>query len=192
MNIIWGCNTRVDTIDRDTMKIMHAAGLRKIHVGAESGSQRILDDIYHKEIKVGQVRQLAELAKELGVHCLGFFILGAPGETKDEIRNTIRFACSLPIDEVTFSILTPLPGSEIRHAIEQDTRYSLSNDFSKYNYYSSRAFSDPALANLYLKLAQLTALIRFYVHPKRRKYVLSHFSSVNGINKLIRKIIRSL
>lgn len=191
MKIVWGCNTRVDTIDKETLRIMHAAGLRKIHVGAESGNQRILDDIYQKKIKVEQVRHLADIAKEAGVHCLGFFILGAPGETRAEIKNTIKFACSLPIDEATFSILTPLPGSEIRNCIEGDDRFSLSNDFSEYNYYSRRAFDDPTLSNYCLKLEQLSALIQFYAHPNRRDYLLSHFKSFNGMKKLMRKVARS-
>jgi len=192
LEIAWGCNSRVDTLDRETLRAMKAAGLRKLHIGAESGSQRILDDVYGKAIRVEQVRELSATAAELGVHCLAFFILGAPGETKAELRQTIDLACSLPIEEATFSILAPLPGSAIRERIARDPRSALSDDPADYNYYSRRAFRDPALSGAALKLHQLEALLRFYLGPRRRRYLLSHLTSVSGLRKLRRKVARSL
>jgi radical SAM superfamily enzyme YgiQ (UPF0313 family) len=190
LKIFWACNTRVDTIDREMLTAMYSAGLRKIHVGAESGSQRILDGIYHKKITTGQVRSVAAMAKEIGVHCFCFFILGAPTETRAELWQTIRFACSLPIDEASFSILSPLPGTEIGEMISSDARYTVSTDFSDFNYHSKRTFNDPGLSGLYIKTAQVAALILFYIHYRRWGYVLSHFSSTNAIRKLIRKVAR--
>lgn len=192
LNITWGCNTRVDTIDRQTIKLMRAAGLCKIHIGAESGSQRILDTIYQKKITIEQIRQCVEIAREAGVYSLGFFILGAPGEEISEVRTTRKFACSLALDEATFSILTPLPGSEIRNYLERDPKFSMSVDYSDYNYYSRRAFDDPTLPNWQLKLEQITALMQFYAHPNRRNYLFHHFTSLNGVMKLARKVMRSL
>lgn len=192
LDIAWGCNSRVDTLDRETLLAMRGAGLRKLHVGAESGSQRILDDVYGKAIRVEQVRELTATASELGVHCLAFFILGAPGETREELRQTIDLACSLPIGEATFSILAPLPGSAIRERIARDPLSELSDDPADYNYYSRRAFRDPALSGTALKLRQLEALLRFYLGPRRRRYLLSHLTSVSGLRKLRRKIARSL
>lgn len=192
LDIAWGCNSRVDTLDRETMKAMQAAGLRKLHVGAESGSQRILDEVYGKAIRVEQVRELTATAAELGVHCLAFFILGAPGETREELRQTIDLACSLPADEATFSILAPLPGSAIRERLARDPGCALSDDPADYNYYSRRAFRDPALSGAAVKLHQLEALLRFYLGPRRRRYLLSHLTSVGGLRKLRRKIARSL
>jgi len=192
LKIQWGCNTRVDTVDRYLVAFMYAAGLRKFHVGAESGSQRILDDIYNKRITLEQVRHAVAIAKEAGVHVLCFFVLGAPSETIQEIRKTATFARSLQIDEATFSILTPLPGSDIRNRIASDATYELCNDFSDYNYYSRRVFTDPHLSNSVLKLAQLMALVGFYGRHDRLTYILRHLSSIKGFKKLVRKVARSL
>lgn len=192
LDIRWGCNSRVDTLDKETLRAMKAAGLRKLHVGAESGSQRILDDVYEKAIRVEQVRELTANAAELGVNCLAFFILGAPGETREELRQTIDLACSLPISEATFSILAPLPGSSIRERVARDPLSALSDDPADYNYYSRRAFRDSALSGAAVKRYQLEALLRFYVGPRRRRYLLSHLTSVGGLRKLRRKIARSL
>jgi anaerobic magnesium-protoporphyrin IX monomethyl ester cyclase len=192
LDVAWGCNSRVDTLDRETLKAMRAAGLRKLHVGAESGSQRILDDVYGKAIRVEQVRELTANAADLGVHCLAFFILGAPGETREELRRTIDLACSLPVDEATFSILAPLPGSAIRERLARDPRCALSDDPADYNYYSRRAFRDPALSGAAVKLHQLEALLRFYLGARRRRYLRRHLTSVTGVRKLLRKVARSL
>jgi radical SAM superfamily enzyme YgiQ (UPF0313 family) len=191
LKIFWGCNSRVDTVDRDLMEIMYSAGLRKLHLGAESGCQRILDTIYNKAITTEQVRHVTEMAKDVGVRCFCFFILGAPSETREEIRRTIDFACSLPIDEVSFSILTPLPGTEIFRSMRADSRYSVSTEFSDFNYYSKRAFNDPDLPAWQVKFCQFLAHLRFYTDNKRWPYLLNHFKSAGGIKKLARKVVRS-
>jgi anaerobic magnesium-protoporphyrin IX monomethyl ester cyclase len=190
--VYWGCNTRADTIDRELMEKMHAAGLRKFHLGIESGSQRILDEIYRKKTNLSQVRQVVAQARQAGIRTFGFFILGAPTETRSELKQTIKLANSLALDEASFSILTPMPKTRIHDLIAQNARYRIARDLSLYNYYSKRVYFDPDLPDNYIKLMQLWALILFYTSPKRWRYLLKHFTSLNGLKKLIEKIRRSL
>ena len=188
--LLWACNTRADTIDEELMGRMRQAGLRCIHLGIESGSQRILDEVYHKGITLAQVRKVCDIARKYKVSVLGFFMLGAPGEKVEETEATIRLARSLPIQEATFSITCPLPGTLLYDNMLQEHR--LSEDFSDYNYYSKRPFDDGILNFRRLKYLQRKALLTFYLHPRRWGYIWKHLSSPSGIRKVITKVRRFL
>lgn len=189
LGILWGCNTRVDTINEKMMKEMYSAGLRGLHIGVESGSQRILNQIYRKGINLEKVRSLIDSARKIGVHTLCFFMIGAPTETEEEIKKTIKFACSLRCDEVTFSITSPLPCTYLYDMIKKEG-YKLSCNFCDFDYYSKRAFNDPKLPYKKLRYYQKKALILFYLHPYRWKYVFRHLISIEGWKKMINKIKR--
>lgn len=186
IKIIWGCNTRANTIDKKLMKTMRNAGLRKICIGGESASQRILDDIYRKGIKVEDVKKTVDDAKRLGIKTQVYFMIGAPTETVREIKKTIKFAVSLNADEVTFSITTPLPETYLYDFVKRN--YSMSNNFEDYDYYSKRAFDDRNIKEL-LQLQKI-ALFLFYIHPKRWPYLFKSFSSLKSIRKLRLKLKR--
>lgn len=189
-DLLWGCNSRINTINEELMSMMYRVGLRNIHLGIESGSQRILDSIYQKAIKLDDVKRVIRAAKKIGIHTLGFFMLGAPTETPEEIESTINLSLSLDLDEATFSITTPLIGTYLYDMIKSDSRYTLSNDFSDFNYYKKRAFFGDDLTYNKLKYFQKRALFSFYTHPKRWRYVLTHLLSIKGLIKLFNKLKR--
>lgn len=190
--VVWGCNTRADIGDYEMFKVMYAAGCRKFHIGAESASPRILNEVYRKGVAPEDVWKTVELARKAGIKCFCFFMLGAPGETYEEMRGTGRFACRLSVDEVSFSLTTPLPGTYLYDMVKSDKKYTLSPNFSKYNYYSKRAFSEPGVSEKRIKFYQIFYLLRFYANPKRWSYLTAHFKSFAGLKKLLRKILRSL
>ena len=112
LDIIWSCRSRVDTVDRELLAEMKKAGCSRIYFGIESGSQKILDKV-NKGITLEQVRQTISMCHELKIKVLGFFLIGAPGETRATVKETVRFAKSLKLDYVQFSKclakpLTPL------------------------------------------------------------------------------------
>lgn len=188
LEILWGCNSRVNTIDKELMQIMYKAGLRELHIGIESGSQRILDEIYQKGIKLEDAKKVISMTKEVGINTLCFFMLGAPTETKEEIWKTINFASSLDANEVTFSITTPLPKTRLYDIVKEN--YTISEDFSDFDYYSKRAFYDKNLDFYKLKKLQRIALLKFYTNPKRWRYTFKHVTSIKGIRKMMIKLKR--
>ncbi len=189
LNLLWGCNARVNTLrDRREVQMMYNSGLRIVHVGVESGSQRILNDIYQKGIKLEDVPPIINTLKDIGIHTLCFFMIGAPTETIDEIKKTIRFAVSLNATEITSTIVTPLPGSRLYDIMKNE--YSISTDFSKFDYYKTRAFEDENISFRKLKLYQKEMLFRFYAHPKRWPFIFKHLSSPRGWKKMYFKIKR--
>jgi radical SAM superfamily enzyme YgiQ (UPF0313 family) len=111
LDILWACRSRID-IDRELLGEMKKAGCGRIYYGIESGSQEILDRV-NKGITLDQIRNTVRYTKELGMQALGFFLIGAPGETKKTVARTLRFAKELDLNYVQFSKclakpLTPL------------------------------------------------------------------------------------
>ncbi len=109
----WSCNLRADRIkDKGFLKALKDRGCWLIRVGVESGNQEVLDGI-KKGITIEQVRRVCRWADELGFRIQAFFVIGHPGDTEATIRETIRFARSLPLDYPVFSLMTPFPGTEL-------------------------------------------------------------------------------
>ncbi len=108
-NIPWQCNTRVDLVNDTLMENMSSAGLVQIDIGIESGSPKSLEKM-GKRISVDQIRQAVECAKKY-VKVSGFFMIGIPGEKRDDIEQTFELAKELELDRYSWSVYIPLPGS---------------------------------------------------------------------------------
>jgi anaerobic magnesium-protoporphyrin IX monomethyl ester cyclase len=103
---------RVDIAELELYKKMKKAGVKYIAFGIESGNQDVLD-FYKKNITLPQIKKAVRLARKMDFITQGFFIFGAPFETEEHIKNSIRLAISLPFDIVVFQPLTYEIGSEI-------------------------------------------------------------------------------
>jgi hopanoid biosynthesis associated radical SAM protein HpnJ len=110
LGLTWSCTSRVTT-DRETLKAMKEAGCRLLIVGFESGDPQILKNI-KKGATVERARAFAKDCHDLGLVIHGDFILGLPGETKESINNTIKFAKSLDVETIQVSIAHAYPGTE--------------------------------------------------------------------------------
>jgi radical SAM superfamily enzyme YgiQ (UPF0313 family) len=105
---------------------MKKAGVKYIFFGLESGNQDVLD-FYKKNITLPQIRKAINISRKMNFITFGNFILGAPIETKDHINNTIKFACSLPLDVAGFGPLAYHMGSDLwneavkNNSISKDT-----------------------------------------------------------------------
>jgi anaerobic magnesium-protoporphyrin IX monomethyl ester cyclase len=181
----WGCNVRADLVVKHPhlLEEMARSGLVQINMGIESGSQRILDDIYDKQITVEQVHQAAAIAKELGLRVGGYFMLGAPSETRAEVMRTIHYAARLPIDEAAFNVTTPLPGTHLW----DKTRELVGTAWEDFDYYRRSVYeSDQVLPGWQLDLYKKWAYLRFYaLTPSRAWRILKDdVFSIPGLRKL--------
>jgi len=111
LGITWSCNARAN-VNRETLRVMKESGLRLLTVGFESGNRKILD-IMKKGIVPAQAREFMKSAKELGILVHGAFILGLPGETKESIEETLRYALELDPYSIQVSLVAPYPGTEM-------------------------------------------------------------------------------
>jgi len=117
LGLTWSCNAKAN-VPRETLKVLRDNGLRLLLVGYESGNQQILINI-KKGLRVERARQFAADCRDLGITVHGTFILGLPGETKETIQETIRFAREVNPHTIQVSIAAPYPGTELhRQAVE--------------------------------------------------------------------------
>jgi hopanoid biosynthesis associated radical SAM protein HpnJ len=117
LGLTWSCNAKAN-VPRETLQVLRDNGLRLLLVGYESGNQQILINI-KKGLRVERARRFAEDCRDLGITVHGTFILGLPGETKETIQETIRFAREVNPHTIQVSIAAPYPGTELhQQAVE--------------------------------------------------------------------------
>ena len=112
ISLRWCCQTRADQVEEPLLRLMRQAGCRLIHFGIETGSPRIAEQI-RKKISIERQRQALELAKRVGMETLCFFLLGHPGETEEEMQQTIRFARELNPTYASFHRVSPYQGAPL-------------------------------------------------------------------------------
>ena len=110
IRIPWYCNVRPD-LDFETLRLMKKAGCRLVTTGFESGSQAVLDAM-HKGLEISGIRRFMDSARRAGVLVHGCVILGHPGETRETIRESLRFARELKCDSMQFYPLFVYPLTE--------------------------------------------------------------------------------
>lgn len=106
--VSWTCSSRVEVVDRELLQSMRDAGCWRTRFGIESGSDRVLDFI-SKGITKEKIRAAVTAAHDVGLRPKAFFIIGHMPDTRETIEETIEFAKSLPLHDVTVQINTLLP-----------------------------------------------------------------------------------
>jgi radical SAM superfamily enzyme YgiQ (UPF0313 family) len=119
VGVPWSCRCRVSGLTEPMVARMAETGCARIGFGVESGTQAILDQV-KKNITLDEIRNAFRLSRQFGVASTAYVMLGFPGETADQIRDTIRFNRELDPDFVIFQCLVPAPGSEIYRQAVQD------------------------------------------------------------------------
>jgi len=109
LGIVWSCNAKAN-VPRDSLKVLRDGGLRLLLVGYESGNQQILHNI-KKGMRIEVAEKFTRDCHDLGITIHGTFILGLPGETKETIEETIRFATKINPHTIQVSLAAPYPGT---------------------------------------------------------------------------------
>ena len=163
LGITWSCNSRAN-VNYETLKILKDNGLRLLLVGYESGNQKILDGI-KKGIQIEEARQFTRNCHKLGIIIHGTFILGLPGETRETIQQTMRYACELDVFSIQVSLAAAYPGTELYN-------WAIENGYLK----SDPLVSAKGIQNAVLEYPDLSAGIiseslakfykRYYFRPR--------------------------
>ncbi|MCU0332918.1 MAG: B12-binding domain-containing radical SAM protein [Ignavibacteriaceae bacterium] len=117
LKIKYECISRADRMNEDVIKTMKETGCFRVWIGAESGSQRIIDAM-DRRVKVEQVREMIQLAKKHGIETGTFIMLGYPGETEKDIEETISHLKKSNPDLFTITVAYPIRGTELFQEIE--------------------------------------------------------------------------
>jgi anaerobic magnesium-protoporphyrin IX monomethyl ester cyclase len=158
---------RANLADEELLGRMREAGCIRTAFGVESGNQRILDTVIHKQLTLDQVRAAFKAAKAVGMETIGFFIIGLPGETEETMEDTIRFACELDPVVANFSMATPFPGTQMYEQVLESGRL-LVHDWHEFAFFENKAqFETDELPAELVERKWREAYRRFYLRPHR-------------------------
>jgi radical SAM superfamily enzyme YgiQ (UPF0313 family) len=129
----WTCTIRANITTAEILNKMKRAGCWRVRVGVEAGNVEVLK-LIHKDVTKDQVRNVVRIADEAGLHPKGFFMIGHPGETRERIQESIDFARSLPLTDITVQINTPLPGAP-QWAMIKDYGELVTQDLKQYSFW---------------------------------------------------------
>ncbi len=160
LKIGWIANFRADQTTPELFRLMKRAGCTKILLGVESGSQKLLDETIDKEITLKEVEDTIRWAKDAGirVHCT--YSLGAPGETRETLRETLEFIKKTDPDDIQVSLMTPIPGTPFYEKVKHEVA-----DWHDFDGVSGRSWCDLPTAEL--KNAMNRIYIEHYLTPRR-------------------------
>ena len=107
---------RADRLTKDMLYKMKKTGCKSLTIGVESGDQFILDNIIDKHLNLGNVINTAQMCQQLGIRLGAFFVIGFPGEKKENMEETIKFALRLKRQydvDMHLMVATPLYGTKL-------------------------------------------------------------------------------
>ncbi len=111
------CITRADRLKEEVIQMLKDAGAFRVWIGAESGSQRIIEAM-DRRVKVEKVRDMIQLTRQYGIQAGTFIMLGYPGETEEDIQETIHHLKVSNPDHFTITVAYPIKGTGLYRQIE--------------------------------------------------------------------------
>lgn len=130
----------LSTLDEETLSLMKRAGFHELYFGIESGNQKILNNIINKKINLDQVKEVTKLCRKLGIISGGFFMVGVPGETKETMEETIKFALDSDLDRIRIYTCQPFPGSKLYEDCQKEGWIADNFDVSRALIFDSKAY----------------------------------------------------
>jgi len=113
------CITRAERLNNEVLQQLKEAGCYRIWIGAESGSQKIVDAM-DRRVKVETVREAIQKTNELGIETGTFIMVGYPGEDEKDIRETIHHLKVANPTHFTITVAYPIKGTALYNEIEND------------------------------------------------------------------------
>lgn len=164
LKVSWTCLSRLDTLEEQTVRLMKASGCVRLNVGIESGSLRMLEK-YNKQLDLEKGKNMLLYCSSIGLETLGFFMVGHPDETEEELRMSIEFAKSAKLNFAVVGELIPYPGTKLFAELEDKLEFSLFPYLNR--------FKDTETEMKYLNWEK-RFYREFYMRPS---YVLNHLKT---------------
>lgn len=175
---------RLNSLDREMLDAMKRSGAYAFTVGIESGSQRVLD-LMNKHLTLDMIREKVNLIYEAGLEPSGFFLLGFPGETKEEMRMTVDLAKSLPLKRAHFSNFLPLPGTAAT------AQLLASGEIDEPDWttlcYAKVPYVPQGMTKEELKAFQRRAFLEFHLRPRILAKMISEIKSPFHLLSILRR-----
>lgn len=193
IKITWYCNTRVNLVDYELLKIMYQGGCKGISYGIESGSQKILNEC-KKGTTVQQGYQAIQWAKKFGIKTYCSFIFGLPGENLDTIEATNLFVKNTLPTSAQFNVAVPYPGTELYDIILKNGTTLLKKSW-KIMYQHKTTILTSQLSRDEVDAARIKAYRRLYSNPRwwvsNIKHIMRHPSDLTLAYEYVIKIVNN-
>lgn len=180
---------RLSHVNLEDTRLMEKAGCHSISVGIEFGSQRV-HDLTKKGMSIGLIKEKLEILAKTNMRITGFFMLGIPGETLEEMRKTIQFALTLPIHRIQVNNFMPLPGSKIWGELEAEGQLA-GIDYSRF-FVHNVAHVSSKIKRKDIKGLQRVVYLKFYFRWKIIKRVFTDIKSFKHLKYLIKRFMDAL
>ncbi|MBQ8016334.1 MAG: B12-binding domain-containing radical SAM protein [Clostridia bacterium] len=131
-NLLWGFQSRIGALDKTDFQRAFDSGCRWVDFGIESGSKRMLS-IIKKNVPFEKIKQTFDWCEKIGIVSMANFIVGFPGETVDDLRETVNLAKSIPATQPTFFLYGYNYGSQIGKEIYNSGKYKLPKKLKQYS-----------------------------------------------------------
>jgi anaerobic magnesium-protoporphyrin IX monomethyl ester cyclase len=140
LDVKWRCTARYDNLDEEMLRLMKQANCCGLYFGLESGSNRVLKAI-DKRITVDQIIRVSEMVCECGIPTASAVLMGLPGETREDMEETLKLMKRVKTDLFDVNIYAPLPGTSLYDAMSEEEKRGI--DWHKVSYKSfDSCFSD--------------------------------------------------
>ena len=169
IEIMWGCTSRVDTLDEKLLKKMKEAGCITIFIGVESADQQQLDNMC-KNTTIAKIENAFKIAHKLKIRTIASVALGMPGDTKEIMNKTVKFVHKLKPNYAIYSLATPYPGTRFYKEAFEKNLIKI-KDWSKYTLITPILETIDCSLNDMRKI-QAKAFMKFYL---RRHYIIRQF-----------------
>ncbi len=176
IKIDWECLSRVDTIDRNMTEKMRQAGCVRMFFGTESGNDSVLA-LMNKRASTKQAKKAIQVAKHSGIQVGAFFIVGYPGETDETVLDTLRFASSLPLDYLSFTLPYPIPGTPLYERLKDRMILDDWAEPKRLRLTEHKLLFHSTFSEAKLQFAILKAMVQF----KLRKYLGTRIYKLIGM-----------
>jgi len=159
------------TLDDEILEKMAASGCYSVSLAIESGNQDVIKKLMNKPVNLKKIPGLVKKIREQGMDARGFFILGYPDETRENIRETVDFARSVELDWAYFFIASPLPHTKMWQTCI-DKKYITAEDFDPVRSFHKSIIRTPEFDPEYLAEIREEAIVdvNFRNNPNLRKY----------------------
>lgn len=123
LDLHWGGMTKIGVFDREDFELMYKAGCRWLEFGVESGSKTTLARM-KKGMKLSRVEEDLQICRELGIITMCYFIVGFPGETQEELKETCDLINRIGYTKFVSSYYSPVPGSDMFNELVAQGKYT--------------------------------------------------------------------
>ncbi len=191
IDITWTCpnGIRLDTLNDEMVEAMKSSGCYVISAGIESGSDRILNYVKKRETTKVMMEKVRMIQRH-GIEVIGFFILGFPTETLEEMKQTIRFSKALGLIRANFLLFHPIPGTEIYTMLNHTGE--LMNINYDANSFAEVAYTPQGITRNQLKNIQRKAFLSFYLRQRQLISLLSNIRSYHHLRYILKRVYRWL